>query len=220
MTHKKRPRFLTLLVVLIGVIFTPELLLIARFSPHIYDRIDAVPFSRYAVVFGAYVNEDGTLTDAALERTEAAVQLYQAGRVEKLFISGTNSSNRQADVMARYAEDRGIPAGDILVDGLGIDTHDTCRHIAALATEGVIVTQEFHLPRAMYMCERSGVKSVGIAIDRLGILSSRGGNVLEIWATRGIRVVKESLLTWGFVLGIYQRSSLEAERIEKQTLIE
>ncbi|MDY0019451.1 MAG: YdcF family protein [Anaerolineae bacterium] len=220
MKPKKPSRFPITVMVLLALIFTPELLLIARFDSRIYDRIDAVPFSRYAIVFGAYVNEDGTLTDAALERTEAAVQLYQAGRVEKLFVSGTNSSHRQADVMAQYAEDRGVPAADIIVDGLGIDTHDTCRHIAALASEGVIVTQEFHLPRAMYICERSGVQGVGIAIDRLGILSSRGSTTLEIWATRGIRAVKESLLTWGFMLGIYQRSSLEAERIEQQALPE
>jgi vancomycin permeability regulator SanA len=199
---------------LVLLFFAPHVALILHYDAIIYEQIQDVPPHEYAVVFGAYVEADGTLSDAALERVEGAVLLYQDGRVLKLFVSGTNRSNEQAQMMALHAMRRGIPEGDILVDGLGIDTHDTCRHFARVAQEGVLVTQRYHLPRAMYFCERDGVEVVGLAPNHLPILPERGSNLPAIVFTRVGRSFSESWLTWSFLLGIYDRVSQEAEALE------
>lgn len=213
MTRKRR--FILLgIAFLTALIFLPQLLLIARFSSDIHGRLDRVPPSEYGIVFGAYVEEDRTLSDAARERIEAAARLYHRGKVQALFISGDNRSNGQADVMAQCAQSRGVSEEDITVDGLGIDTHDTCRHFAEVASEGILITQGYHLPRAMYMCEGDGVEVVGLAVNRLGILSSRGDNVAAVYATRVSRFLRESGLSWLFILGIYDRVSDEAEALE------
>lgn len=202
------------LTLLVGLLFAPQLLLVARYSGRTYTHVEHAPPTTYAVVFGAYVHADGTLSDVALERTEAAVRLYHREQVERLFVSGTGRSNDQAQAMARYARERGVPAEDILVDGLGIDTHDTCRHFAALGAPGVLVSQGYHLPRAMTMCERDGAAVIGLAANHLDILPSRGSHRVAIYATRAQRFAREALLTWSYLLGIYDRVSREAEELE------
>lgn len=199
------------------MLFAPQLVLTVFYEGDTYKQIGAVPVQEYAVVFGAYVYADHTLSDAAIERIEAAVQLYHQGRVQRLFVSGTDRSNHQAEEMARYAQSRGVAEKDIIIDGMGIDTHDTCQHFADIAEAGVLISQGYHLPRAMYMCERDGVEVVGLAVNRTGILSQRGNNVLAVYSTRGARFVRESLLTWAFLLGIYDHVSNEAERQEQSS---
>jgi vancomycin permeability regulator SanA len=212
----KRERFILVgLVAGAALFFAPQLVLTVLYGGDTYAQVSAVPVREYGVVFGAYVYPDHTLSDAAMERMEAAVQLYHQGRVRKLFVSGTNSSNRQADEMAQYAQRRGVPEQDIIIDGMGIDTHDTCRHFAGIAKAGVLISQGYHLSRAMVMCERDGVQAVGLAVNRAGILSHRGDNALAVYSTRVVRFLRESLLTWSFLLGIYDRVSNEAEMREQ-----
>jgi len=210
----RRKRLLVVSAVLLLLLFAPQLVLVARSSGRVFGQLDDVPAAEYGVVFGAYVNEDGSPTDAALERVEAAVLLYHRGKIQKLFVSGDNRSNEQADALAAYAIRRGVAEEDVLVDRLGIDTHDTCRHLAGLAGEGLLLTQGYHLPRAMYMCEREGVEVRGVAVNRLGLLAERGSGPLEVWATRTVRFAREALMTWSFVLGLYDTISNEAERLE------
>jgi vancomycin permeability regulator SanA len=215
---KDRARFIIVgLGIAVFLFFLPQLVLSILYSSVIYGQAGDVPVREYAVVFGAYVNADHTLSDAALERVEAAVRLYEQGGVQGLFVSGTDRSNNQAEEMAQYARNRGVAEEDIIIDGMGIDTHDTCRHFGRIAGEGVLVSQGYHLPRAMYMCEREGVEVVGLAVNRMGILSERGGSLLAIYSTRVQRFVRESLLTWSFMLGIYDRVSNEAE-VQEQGL--
>jgi len=203
-----------LVVFFLLLVFAPQLLLTAQADGRIYSQVLDMPAREYGVVFGAYVLEDQSLSDAARERIEAAIQLYHQGKIQRLFISGDNRSNQQADAIAMYAQKHGVAASDIVVDRLGIDTHDTCRHFAKVASEGILITQWFHLPRAMYMCERDGVAVVGLAVNRLGMLAARGDNATMVYATRLSRFVRESLLTWLFILGVYDRVSNEAELLE------
>ncbi len=201
------PRLVLILLALALLFFAPQLWLTAQASGRIYGQVEVVPPHEYALVLGARVYDDGSLSDAARERVQAGVLLYQAGAARKLFVSGDNRHNQEAEAIARYAEAQGVPAGDIVVDKLGIDTHDSCRHLAAIASTGIVVSQAFHLPRAMYMCGTDGLQVTGLAANRLGLLSSRGNSALEIYATRVGRFVREAYLTWTFLLGIYDRAS-------------
>lgn len=130
------------------------------------------------------------------------------------FSSGDNRSHEEAEAIAAYAIGQGVAEEEIIVDRLGIDTHDTCRHMARRATEGILLTQGYHLPQAMYMCEREGLDAEGVAVNHLGLLAERGSGPLVIWTTRVLRFGREALLTWSFVLGLYDKVSDEAEGLE------
>ena len=164
---------------LILLFFVPQIYLILRFNKSIYHQTGDLPKREYGVVFGARVREDFTLSDAARERVEAAVILYRQGTIQKIFVSGDNRTNEEAAAIAKHAESKGVPAENIVVDRLGIDTQDTCRHFAAVGAGGVLLSQEFHLPRALYLCQAEGVQPIGLAVSRLEILEKRGDNSIR-----------------------------------------
>jgi SanA protein len=212
---RKLKSFLLLCSILFGVLFTPQIWLKIKYKDSIFEQIDPIPPQEFAVVFGAWVKEDHSLSDVTRERVEAAVQLYKSGMVKKLFISGDNRSNRQAEAMASYAAMQGVDSNDIVLDKLGIDTNDTCKHFAKIGEKAILVTQGYHLPRTMVMCEKSKIDVAGLAADKLNLLSSRGSNVFQIYATRMWRATREAALIWLFVFGIYDKLSTEAETIEQ-----
>jgi vancomycin permeability regulator SanA len=191
----------------------PHIYASLRASPRIYTQIDAVPHTTYALVFGTTINADGSLSDIMRERIEAAVLLYQRGKVNKLFISADERHDHETTVIAMYAEQQGIPSADVIRDVVGIDTEDSCRHFSQIASETVLITQGFHLPRAMLICEGYGIRVTGLAVEALGLLQSRGTDIVSITATRAERLIKEIGLTLAYVTGIYSRLSNEAEQM-------
>jgi SanA protein len=198
-------------------LFFPRVWTQIKYKDKIHHQIEAIPAREFALVFGAWVAEDGSLSDVTRERVEAGILLYKSGKAERLFLSGDNFSNRQAEAMANYAIEKGVNPGDIIVDKLGIDTNDTCKHFAKIGSNAILVTQNFHLPRTMLMCAASNIDVLGLAADKLGILNSRGDNLFQIHSIRAWRVTREAALTWLFVLGIYDRFSTEAETLEERT---
>jgi SanA protein len=139
-----------------------------RYDQHIYSP-EEVRQERVAIVFGARIYADGRLSPMLRDRVERAVQLYEEGKVDKLLLSG---DNRTADYdepgrMMDYALSRGVPAEDMQPDYAGRRTFDTCyraREIFGLDS-AVLVTQEFHLPRALFTCNQLGMDVVGVAAD-------------------------------------------------------
>jgi vancomycin permeability regulator SanA len=197
------------------ILFAPQIWLRIKYRDLIYGQIDTIPNKEYAVIFGAWVNDDHSLSDITRERVEAGIRLYELRKVKKLFLSGDNRSNQQAEEMANYAVQKGVKPEDMIVDRLGIDTNDTCKHFAKIDMNGVLVTQDYHLPRTMLMCETSKINVVGLAADKLEILSKRGDNLFQIYAIRTWRSMREVVLTWSFILGIYDRLSMEAEKLQE-----
>jgi vancomycin permeability regulator SanA len=183
-------RWILLFCIVLITLFAPQISFRIRYKDKIYNRIEATPAQEFAIVFGAWVNEDHSLT-------------------------GDNRSNQQADEMANYAVEHGVNFNDIIVDKLGIDTNDTCKHFAKIGRKAILVTQGYHLPRTMLMCETSKIDVMGLAADKLGILESRGDNLLQIYTIRTGRSFREAVLTWYFLLGIYDKLSTEAELIEQ-----
>ncbi|MGC9502943.1 MAG: SanA/YdcF family protein [Baaleninema sp.] len=126
-----------------------------------------------AIVFGAGVWDDGTPTPMLADRVLAGVALYQRGTVEKLLMSGDNRSPdyNEVDAMRRYAEARGVPREDIWLDRLGLSTYDTC--VRAQREFGidraVLVTQRYHLPRAVYIARHLGIDAVGFGVPDWGV---------------------------------------------------
>lgn len=123
-----------------------------------------------AVVLGAYVSPDGRLCDMLADRVDTAVDLYRQGKVEKILMTGDHGSVSYDEVnsMRKYAQSKGVPAGDIFMDHAGFSTYESmyrARDIFQIGSAAVI-TQGFHLPRAVYTAGKLGIQAVGISADR------------------------------------------------------
>ncbi len=127
------------------------------------------PARRVAIVFGAGLWRDGSPTPVLQDRVAAAAELYFSGKVEKLLMSGDNSYiyHNEPGAMHDYAIDLGIPEGAIVLDYAGRRTYDTCYRAKAIfgVQEAILVTQNFHLPRALYLCNHLGLPAVGVSAD-------------------------------------------------------
>lgn len=130
---------------------------------------DDVPQARVAIVFGAGLYRDGSAGPVLSDRVETAVQLYEQGKVEKLLMSGDNRfiEYNEPEAARQYALQRGVPDEDIVLDYAGRRTYDTCyraKHIFGV-DEAILVTQPFHMPRALFLCNWFGVESTGVEAD-------------------------------------------------------
>lgn len=138
----------------------------------VYDVPEAVPPRPVALVFGAGLRADGSPSRALRNRVEAAAELYHAGKVAKLLMTGDNTSADYDEVgaMRRAALGLGVPPEAIALDRAGLRTYDSCYRARAVfgIDQAVVVTQPFHLPRTIYTCEHLGVASVGYAAEEFG----------------------------------------------------
>lgn len=135
-------------------------------SGYRYADIAGAPHAPVAIVFGAGVRQDGTLSPMLADRVTTAVQLYQAGTIQKILMTGDNSRVDYDEVtaMRRYAVARGVPVGDITLDYAGFSTYDSCYRAQAIfgVTRALLVTQGYHLPRAVYTCRQLGLDAEGV----------------------------------------------------------
>lgn len=123
-----------------------------------------------ALVLGAGVAGDGTPSWVLQDRLEEALVLYQSGRVKTIVVSGDHrtSSHDEPNAMRVWLEARGVPASAIFMDHAGFDTYSSvwrAKHVFG-ATRLVIVTQRFHLPRALWMARALGMEAEGAPADR------------------------------------------------------
>ncbi|WP_132992863.1 SanA/YdcF family protein [Gordonia zhaorongruii] len=120
---------------------------------------------RTLIVLGAKV-EDGEVGDYIAARLDVAVELYRSGRVEKILSSGNDADDagNEVRVMRAYLEAHGVPAEAILDDPLGTNTAATCRRARSVfgIRSALIVTQNFHVGRAVMLCEAHGVQALGV----------------------------------------------------------
>lgn len=130
------------------------------------DRIDHQQSPvEYAIVLGASVKIDGTPSDALYDRVATAVELYNKDYVQKLLMTGDDGKfhTDEVAVMQRVATELGVPEEDILVDGHGYRTYESCKRAQEVfgIKEAVVVTQRFHLARAIFLCNHFGIESQG-----------------------------------------------------------
>lgn len=137
-------------------------------STRIYTLRD-LPQGRVAIVFGAGLYRDGSPTPVLRDRVATAAQLYFSGKVQKLLMSGDNRFEyyNEPGAMKTYAVQLGVPEADIILDYAGRRTYDTCYRARSIfgIQEAILVTQRFHLPRAVFTCNQMGVSASGVAAD-------------------------------------------------------
>ncbi len=140
-----------------------------KFSPMIYTYED-IPEGGTAVVFGAGVFEElGKPSLVLRERLETAAKLVEEGKVGQVLLSGDGSvESIEVDVMARYSVELGIPEEILMLDRQGFRTLETCKRAYEDfgLRNAVLVTQKFHLPRALFLCNSIGLEARGVQADQ------------------------------------------------------
>jgi len=118
------------------------------------------------VILGAYVRPDGELSWILKDRLDTGLALYNQKTAPKILVTGDHGQKEYNEVQAMkdYLLGHGVPAEDIFMDHAGFDTYDSlyrARDIFQVKT-AVIVSQNFHLPRAVYIAKRLGIKTQGV----------------------------------------------------------
>jgi len=149
-------------------LIVPRLITAVHALGRVY-QIDNAPTRRVAIVFGAGLWRDGSPTPVLRDRVATAAELYFSGKVEKLLMSGDNSyvEYNEPQAMKDYALERGVPEEAIVLDYAGRRTYDTCYRAGDIfgVDSAILVTQSFHLPRALFLCNALGVKAIGVSAD-------------------------------------------------------
>ena len=121
------------------------------------------------VVLGCQVKADGSLSDMLHDRLEVAVGLYKKGAAPKLLMSGDHGTKYYDEVgaMKKYAVENGVPSSDVFMDHAGFSTYETVYRAKEIfgAKKVLIVTQEYHLYRALYIAEKLGLEAYGVPSD-------------------------------------------------------
>jgi SanA protein len=131
--------------------------------------LDAVPARPVAIVFGARILGGGRLSAMLADRVQAAAELYHSGKVRALLMTGDNSEQyyNEPEAMRQYALGLGVPDEAIVLDYAGFRTYDSCFRARDIfqVDAAILVTQDFHLDRALLVCNQLGIDSVGVAAD-------------------------------------------------------
>ena len=135
---------------------------------HLYSA-DDVPAAPVGLVLGALVHADGTPSAFLTARLALARRLYQSGKVRTLLVSGDNSGPDydEPDTMRDWLLACGVPSDRILVDEAGFDTYDSCARAEQVfgVRRAVLVTQSYHLERAVTLCRHLGIDAAGVGDD-------------------------------------------------------
>ncbi|BFO21279.1 ElyC/SanA/YdcF family protein [Streptomyces sp. KM77-8] len=127
-----------------------------------------VPRTDVAVVFGAGL-WDGEPSPYLARRLDAAAELYRAGRIEVVLVTGDNSREEydEPDAMRAYLARHGVPDSRIVSDYAGFDTWDSCVRAKKIfgVDRAVLISQGFHIRRAVALCRTAGVTSYGVGVD-------------------------------------------------------
>lgn len=157
-------------VLLAAAAFVPNFIVIKKTESNIVTLEEAAELSDVdcAVILGAGVRE-GKPTPMLRDRLLVGIDLYKSGAVKKLIMSGDHGSTDydEVNIMKSFAVDRGVPDEDIFMDHAGFSTYETIYRAREIfeADNIIIVSQKYHLYRALYIAEKLGIKSVGVSAD-------------------------------------------------------
>ncbi|MBU2666792.1 YdcF family protein [Actinoplanes bogorensis] len=159
---------------------------------HTYSEAD-VPAAPVALVLGAQVYDDGSPSPFLAARLDIAQRLLEAGKVRAILISGDHSRWEYDEPGSSevYLVARGVPASRIALDYAGFDTYDSCVRAKRIfgVREAIVVTQTYHLDRAVALCRTEGIDATGVGDDsvkiykepwRNSVIRERGANLKAV----------------------------------------
>ncbi len=164
---------------------------------HLHDSVASTPEAPVALVLGAAVQPDGQPSPYLKARLDLAHELYKAGKVKVILVSGDNGTEHynEPDTMRDYLIRAGIPPTRVVADYAGFDTYDSC--VRASKVFGVakltVVTQSYHLMRAVATCRAVGIEAQGVGDESVNVY---GG----VWVQGQLReLVANYKLAWDLV---------------------
>ena len=144
-----------------------------------------------AIVLGASVYASGDPSPWLRYRLDAAAELYESGQVESVLVSGDNAraEYNEPDAMRDYLVSVGVPREAIAVDYAGFDTYDTCvrAHNIFGVSQAVLVSQDFHVPRAVAVCRAAGIDAFGVGDTRA---RADKGTWVRSWTRERLAAIK------------------------------
>jgi SanA protein len=155
-----------------------------KYRDRTYARLEDVPERPVAIVLGAGLRPDGSLTPVLADRVATGADLYHAGTVQTLLLSGASRPGHdEPQAMLGHAVRLGVPGEAIVLDPDGHRTYDTCRRAREVfgVEHAVVVTQRFHAARTLYLCDALGIDAIAVVADRQSYTLRR-----IVWGTREV----------------------------------
>ncbi len=158
--------------------------------PAIFDE-RGVPRMETALVFGAGVEPDGSPSAMLGDRLDIAVRLYRAGKVRRILLSADDrAGDREIPAMRARMRAAGIPPAAVLADDRGFTTRDSCARARTVfgLRSATLVTQAYHLPRALFVCRQYGIDGAGVGAPDWGnftVATMLPHTLRELFATAG-----------------------------------
>jgi len=156
------------------VVLLINLLIVYRVQTKYSDRIiqaDQIESPAIGLVFGAGLRAKGQPGAVLEDRVSSAIKLYQDGQIGKIVMSGDNSTanHNEVQAMKNYALEQGLFEDAIIMDHAGISTYESCKRYEELigSKRVVLITQKYHLPRALYLCNKVGLEAVGVVAETM-----------------------------------------------------
>lgn len=167
----KRSLLITSLLIVLGAsIYLYINYKIVKFSREYIVSIEEAPESEAALVLGALVYKSGRVSPILGDRLDYGIELYKKNKVSKLLLSGDHGQKNYDEVnsMKRYALEKDVNSKDIFMDHAGFNTYDSMYRAKGVfkAEKVIIVTQEYHLSRAIYIARKLGIDAYGVASDK------------------------------------------------------
>jgi len=139
------------------------------------------------LVFGAGLRTPDSPSHILEDRILTAIKLYQEGKVGRFIMSGDNQdpTHSEVQVMKEFAISQGLPENAILMDYAGVNTYESCKHVKDLfgLNKVVLITQQYHLHRALYTCNELGLDAVGIPAISRNYVNQVKYSIREIFAS-------------------------------------
>lgn len=138
------------------------------------------------LVLGCYVHENGNPSDMLHDRLQRGVELYDLGAAPKLLMTGDHGrvTYDEVDAMKTFAVNAGIPSENVFMDHAGFSTYESMYRARDIfqAKKIIIVTQEYHLYRAIYIAQSLGLEAYGVSADYRAYHGQFSRNVREMLA--------------------------------------
>jgi len=171
-----RPRRRVLLrtaVIVVALVLAPALWVQVVGQTRVRPGVSDISRTDVAIVLGAGLRPDGTPSTYLRRRLDAAAELYARGTVGVILVSGDNSTTQHDEptAMRDWLVGLGVPEDRVVRDFAGLDTHDSCvrAHEVFGVTDAVVITQDYHLRRALFSCREAGIDVVGLGVSSTSV---------------------------------------------------
>jgi SanA protein len=176
-----------IIILLLAILIVAINIYVSNYSnDKIYTEIKDVPYAYTALVPGSLVYKDSSLSLIVKDRVDKAIELYKAGKVKRILVSGDHGREKYDEVncMKKYLKEQDIPEEDIFTDHAGFDTYSSIVRANKVfkVDSMIIVSQEYHLRRALYIAGKKDLIVYGYVSDKRTYPGMRGFKIREYLA--------------------------------------